>query len=265
MKKIISIVLTVLLVLSLCACSIEIEKNTKATESATTESKESKTTEETKETQESKETKETTKETETAKETEKPTKETKETETTKETKKETETTTEETTVQDYATWVKTEVVNTADAAQIFKITGYNDAGEKQWEYQTHKRYVAQFDSFRGFGVANNCYVFNDAGNITAVSMKDGTVAWVNSDFGGMGATFEWLNGKFYICGYDTPDLFVIDWSGKTIAKIDKLTGGEYFWGRLETIENGKLRYHYDGPGEGATILVDPNNYSYVFK
>ncbi len=262
MKKIISIVLTVLLVLSLCACSIEIEKNTKATESATTESKESKTTEETKETQESKETKETTKETETAKETEKPTKET---ETTKETKKETETTTEETTVQDYATWVKTEVVNTADAAQIFKITGYNDAGEKQWEYQTHKRYVAQFDSFRGFGVANNCYVFNDAGNVTAVSMKDGTVAWVNSDFGGMGATFEWLDGKFYICGYDTPDLFVVDWSGKTIARINEITGGEYFWGRLETIENGKLRYHYDGPGAGATILVDPKNYSYVFK
>lgn len=154
-----------------------------------------------------------------------------------------------------------------DGVESGMITGFGENGEELWSYQLGEYELAQCSAFAGIGVYGSTFYFVEAGMVTALNLKDGSVRWKNEGFEGSPSahTFDG-NGTLYLCGYLSPDLYVIDANGKTTHETATFDDA-YFWPSDITLDGNYARIHMDAhpdqiKDEDSVIVVDLSDYSY---
>lgn len=154
-----------------------------------------------------------------------------------------------------------------DGIESGVITGFDDAGEELWSYQTGEYELAQYAALDEIGVYGSTFYFVEAGTVTALNLKDGSILWKNEGFEGSPSahTFD-ENGTLYLCGYLSPDLYVIDESGKTVHETVTFDDA-YFWPSDITVDGKYARISMDAhpdqiKDEDSVIVVDLSDYTY---
>ena len=126
------------------------------------------------------------------------------------------------------TAVRVDFNHSYSSAENAVITGYDEAGNALWVYNTGSYEVAQLQRIGEIGLNNGLYYFYEDGKVIALNATDGSVAWTNSDFGGAAASSAFgPDGTLYICGYFGPVLTIISPSGATVDKVQDVNG--YMW------------------------------------
>lgn len=167
------------------------------------------------------------------------------------------------------------VGNTENASEHAHITARNADGDVLWEYDTEEAYVGQYDNFQEIGLCTAGYLFVADGKVYCVDVTDGnecTFLWVNDSNVGASCCFTFGdNGCLYICGYDGPELTIIDSDGNTVAQYahlaypEEMDGADYFWPNLISCDEldpstGYIRYDGGFEDESDSILyVDFEN------
>lgn len=155
----------------------------------------------------------------------------------------------------------------ADGVESGVITGFGDAGEELWSYQSGEYELAQCSALAGIGVYGSTFYFVEAGTVTALNLKDGSILWKNKGFEGSPSahTFDG-NGTLYLCGYLSPDLYVINANGKTEHETVTFDDA-YFWPSDIEVDGKYARIHMDAHpdqirDEDSVIVVDLSDYTY---
>lgn len=104
------------------------------------------------------------------------------------------------------------------------VSGINADGTVLWQYKSPLYRTAHLTPVCDIACGQEKYYFFEFGTIKALDKKTGELVWENSDFDGSNPCgYEDADGKLYLSGYlpaDSPDLLVIDASGKTIRAVE---------------------------------------------
>lgn len=143
------------------------------------------------------------------------------------------------------------------------ITGLDAQGDAVWTYETEAYPVAQLDQINEIGAHGDGYYLVEDGSIYVLNTADGSVRWVNDDFGGS-ATCGVFDGEgtLYVCGFLGPDLFIVGAGGNTVHKIDALDS-EYIWPYQIEYQKTRVAITFDMAPDGAdhVVYVDLRDYS----
>ena len=136
----------------------------------------------------------------------------------------------------------------ADGTEQAVITAYAADGTPVWTRNTASYPAAQLSQCCDVGVYNGKYYYVEGGDLYALALEDGSPIWVNTEFGGSSAHhFMDADGTLYLCGYYGPDLFVVDWDGKTLGRINKCRD-DYNWPYEIEVNGDVIRIHYEQNG-----------------
>ena len=178
-----------------------------------------------------------------------------------------ETTTKEKTIVRVTMEIKTdrkEVDGEMTDVEYPVITGFNTIDTPVWSMNTRPVPIQDIVQFTEVGVVGDVFAFNNAGTVIALFTEDGTTAWMNTEFGGHGATgaADPATGTVFMTSIDGPALFVIDAKGKTVTSIDSFGEG-LADPEIKEIKDGKLIINMM-TGE-KTVLVDISDYSFTVE
>lgn len=126
------------------------------------------------------------------------------------------------------------------------IVGTDKNGDVIWTYDTNQCVSEYLESVIALLVRDNTLYFSNQGTVTALNIQDGTVRWSNSEFGGYPT--DWVldeEGNLYLCGYQSPDLFVVDAQGNTTLRVQQFDKA-YYWPSQLTLSDNKLMIQMDG-------------------
>lgn len=147
------------------------------------------------------------------------------------------------------------------------ITGYDNAGDELWSYQSGEYDLAQCAALEVIDISGSTLYFAEAGTVIALNLKDGAILWENDGFNGYPSahTFD-ENGTLYLCGFLSPELYVIDTNGKTVHDIATFDSS-FFWPYDIVVDDGYARISMDAhpdqiKDEDSVIVVDLSDYSY---
>ena len=150
------------------------------------------------------------------------------------------------------------VLNAEEAKQKAVITGYDVAGNRLWEYETKEDYITELDSLSEIITTDSEYIFVAFGDVIALDLATGKELWVNSDFSGASPfwTMNYEGTLLYITGYYGPALFVMDFDGNTINRIN-CEDDEYFWpSEVTFVSDDQVDVYFDS--NEKTKSFDPN-------
>ena len=140
------------------------------------------------------------------------------------------------------------------------ITGADASGKAIWTVETPHYGVSQCARVDGLEIRNDLYYYIDDGDVVTLSLTDGREVWRNSDYGGSlgGWAFDG-NGSVYLCGYEGPDLIVIDRQGATYQRYATFREDYYWPYRLQIVDDRTVIITYEmGPNESeGTLTVNP--------
>ena len=110
------------------------------------------------------------------------------------------------------------------------ITGYDVEGNELWVYETEEDYMTELDRVSDIITTNDEYIFVAFGDVIALDLETGKEKWVNHDFKGASPSWSmnYEGDTLFLCGYYGPALFVMDFNGNTINRI-QCEDEEYFW------------------------------------
>lgn len=142
-------------------------------------------------------------------------------------------------------------------------TGISSQGEAVWTYETGTYPMAQLDVINDIGAYNGNYYLVENGSVCALSIADGSVRWVNREFGGSAycSVFD-QKGTLYLCGFLGPDLFIVDANGNTVKKIDSFDP-EYVW-PSQIVHQGSqvaITFEQTPSGKDEVVYVNLSDYS----
>ena len=142
------------------------------------------------------------------------------------------------------------------------ITGFNSIDTPMWTMSTKPLPVSETAQFTEVGVVGDVFVFNNAGVVIALFTEDGTTAWMNMDFGGLGATgiADEATGTVFLTSTDGPALYVIDSNGKTVTSIDSFGEG-LADPEITELKDGHLLIHMKTGDKN--VSVDISDFSFV--
>ena len=151
------------------------------------------------------------------------------------------------------------------------VTAKDEAGEIVWQYTTP--YCKEFidcDTAQYIGRFGDYALVNEQGladgsegGLRALNTTDGSTAWVNSDYTGVGscALYDEETGIIYISGFYGPTCMAIGADGNTIWKVDQTVPGrsgayemsfdEIFGG----IPGILIKFAYDENVDNATSFI----------
>ncbi len=141
------------------------------------------------------------------------------------------------------------------------ITAHAIGGSVAWEYVTDTYNVGQCDVIQEIGLRTPGFMFIAAGSIYCLDPYSGEIRWVNEDFGGESASWDFdEEGNLFLTGYFGPWIFGVNPEGETIAFHDSMPEGweeaDYFWpASLIADSDGMLRIHYYS--NDMVMLIDP--------
>ncbi len=145
-----------------------------------------------------------------------------------------------------------------------QITGYikafADDGSIVWEYTTNRCPVGQNDLIQEIGLSSAGYMFLEMGSVYCLDPATGEVLWVNEDFGGDGASWDFDDtGNLYLTGYFEPWLFCVGPDGKTLADyraIPEEYEDYFYWpASLSLDSDGMVHIHYFS--NDLILIVEP--------
>lgn len=152
------------------------------------------------------------------------------------------------------TFTKLNDAKTGD--ELASIDGFNEAGERVWNWTTNDYQCTELDQVCEIGTYKDKYYYVEGGRIVALNLADGKVAWSNDEFGGASSSFVFGDdGTLYICGYYGPSLFVVDKDGNTVKRMEDLSE-DYYWPYEMELTDGKLIITFEGsPSEEPVKLA----------
>lgn len=128
-----------------------------------------------------------------------------------------------------------------------------------WSYRTSDYPSAQNACASEIGQKNGIYYFVEGGTVVALNVQSGSVVWKNDEFEGSAVTSAFTEDAIYICGALGPDLFIVDYNGKTISK-KKSISSEYYWPSKIEVNGDVIAITMSGSGSGLdvpkTLYVD---------
>lgn len=148
-----------------------------------------------------------------------------------------------------------------DEAQVRGfITASSSDGSAVWEYETKTCYVGQYDTIQEIGLSPAGYMFLEEGTVYCLDSSTGEVRWINEDFGGEGAFWDFDDkGSIYLSGAYAPWLVGIDIEGKTIANYREVPA-EYiergYSGSLSLLVDEGGRIHISSYNNNV-LVIDP--------
>lgn len=152
--------------------------------------------------------------------------------------------------------------NSGNVKVVF--TGISSQGETVWTYETGTySSAAQLEAVNDIGAYNGNYYLVENGSIYVLSIADGSILWVNSDFGGNASCSVFDNNStLYLCGYYGPDLFIVDADGNTIKNIDSFDS-EYYWPHKISYQGSQVAITFEGTPSGTEeeVYVNLSDYS----
>lgn len=147
--------------------------------------------------------------------------------------------------------------DTSNGQEYAIYTGMDENGKTLWTYQTDAYYIGQLNSTFDIGLQDDGYYLSEDGKIIKLSLYDGSVIWVNSDFGGSvgGSDFD-NEGTLYVCGYFGPDLFVVNKDGETLSRVEHYDAN-LFWASDIQWLGDRIAITYDGAGAEPVTVYYP--------
>ena len=143
---------------------------------------------------------------------------------------------------------------TDDFKEVAEITGLDSAGKELWFTKTDEFPGTDLTLCDEIGIENNMFYYVENGTVVTLDLRDGSRIWENRDFGGSSPTgvFD-EEGTLYLCGYDHPDLFVVDKNGRTKRKVESFSKNYSMPGAI-SIEDGTITIQFDS--NGGTLKLD---------
>lgn len=156
------------------------------------------------------------------------------------------------------------------------VSGINADGTVLWQYKSPLYQTSHLTPVCEIACGQEKYYFFEFGTIKALDKKTGDLVWENTDFDGSNPCgYEDTDGKLYLSGYlppDSPDLFIIDASGKTIRTVE--LNPDFLYSlpcRIEKQGNQIVLIMDMGPEAEAdpeehdfVFLMDPVTWEYVY-
>jgi len=141
------------------------------------------------------------------------------------------------------------------------ITAFSIDGNVAWEYVTNACYVGQCDVLQAIGVGPGGYMFLETGSIYCLDLPTGEVLWVNEDFGGESAYWDFDEaGNLYLTGYFGPWLFGIDPGGNTIVDYRTMPAeyeAGFFWPASLSVDTADF-VHIRYSSNDMILIIDPD-------
>lgn len=145
------------------------------------------------------------------------------------------------------------------------ITAVDYNGNTIWQYDTQKYECAMLDRVSEIGINEDHYYLAEDGAIIAFDLQSGKLLWKNNEFGGSCSSYAFdESGNLFMCGFETPDFFAVDKTGKTLSIIQSFSdvfGCAYEVTYLGDKVSVKLEMGYDS-GEPVVYYVDTKDYTY---
>ncbi|NMA93696.1 MAG: hypothetical protein GX975_03435 [Clostridiales bacterium] len=153
-----------------------------------------------------------------------------------------------------------------------RIKGLAADGTVLWEYVTETCDVGQNQAIQDVGVSTAGYIFLAGGSVYCLDPDTGELRWVNEDFGGDGASWDFdEDDNLFLTGAFQPWIFGVNPDGETIAHHDAMPEGleeeGYYWANaLIADSKGFVRIRYFG--NNRVLVIDPFcgevNYDYMY-
>ena len=144
---------------------------------------------------------------------------------------------------------------TRDATEIGTLTAYDAAGKALWEYVTEAFDATELEQVQSLGAGKDGWLLLCGGELRCID--EGEVVWVNTDFGGAGACWNFgPDGKLYLAGYYGPHLMVVDENGKTLRRWETFDSRIYWPADLWLAEDGMVELTFYS--DRSILRVDPD-------
>lgn len=146
--------------------------------------------------------------------------------------------------------------------------GFDAAGTRLWSYETSQYDMKGLHAVSLIGVQEDILYLSENGTVVALNVQDGSVVWQNGGFFGYPTAYALDDsGRLYLCGYQSPDLFIIDAQGNTVLRVEQFDS-QYYWPSQLTIEDGNVLIKMDGhpediPPESSVITLNLAGYDYT--
>lgn len=150
---------------------------------------------------------------------------------------------------------------TETAGLIDTITAYDKDKNVLWVYSTGEVKVGQYDTTTDVGERDDGYYYIANCNLYCIDKYTGEVKWKSEESVGTGCSFDFdEDGNIYVCGYEGPDLVVIDPNGKTLHSYGNFKDTEgildqFYWAYNIEYENGKVYVTYEN--KCVRVEADP--------
>lgn len=150
-------------------------------------------------------------------------------------------------------------------AQIFGFGAYEGASqEAEWVYFTDYYDIADEERIVELGRGGDRYYFIENGTVKCLNVQDGTELWKNEDYGGDAGAVDFSDNAIYLCGRYGPDLFIMDYSGRTLAKLETINPN-YYWASAVGALDKTVQITFDGSADGDqhVLEIDPMDGSFI--
>ena len=132
--------------------------------------------------------------------------------------------TEETVALSYSAYKVTYTYLRDNGDEFYTFQGIDPEGNVAWTRESAHLGMAQIQRIMPIGTWEDRFFYNEDGSVVALNLVTGQELWRNEEFhgsfGAETAAFVDPAGFLYLCGADTPDLFVCDVDGNTILRIN---------------------------------------------
>lgn len=140
---------------------------------------------------------------------------------------------------------------TEGAKYIDSLIAYDENDDVLWIYSTDEIGVGQYENSTDIGARESGYYYAADQTLYCIDLYSGNVKWKSTDKVGVSCSYDFdEDGNIYICGYEGPDLVVIDPDGKTLYSYESFTDkegilNEFFWVSGLEYNDGKVFVSYE--------------------
>ena len=132
--------------------------------------------------------------------------------------------TEETVALSYTAYHVTYTFLEDSGTESYTFQGIDPQGNVVWTLETPVFDMGMTPRIMPVGTWEDRFLYNEDGTLVALDITTGEELWRNQEFQGSFASESSVlvdpAGFVYLCGWDTPDLFVCDMAGRTVLRIN---------------------------------------------
>ena len=162
--------------------------------------------------------------------------------------------TEETVALSYTAYKVTYTYLQDDGQEFYTFQGIDPEGNIAWTKESAHLDMTQIQRIMPIGTWEDRFFYNESGTVVALNIVTGEELWRNEEFSGSfgseTAAVVDPEGFLYLCGVESPDLFVCDVDGNTVKRIDHFDP-DHFWPFEIQREGNELVISLEGDSTGS--------------